>query len=103
MMNSKTSLNHERNDIMTSSHFVPAEQLEHYKPVFEQCKCRICDDEIDPARWEIGKRVCLECGEEQSRQERMSWCVVPMHKSNYFFCTDRADLKGINNKGGLVK
>jgi hypothetical protein len=36
MINSKTSLNHERNDIMTSSHFVPAEQLEHSKPVFEQ-------------------------------------------------------------------
>jgi hypothetical protein len=38
MMNSKTSLNHERNDIMTSSHFVPttnSEQLEHYDPVFE--------------------------------------------------------------------
>jgi hypothetical protein len=41
MMNSKTYLNHERNDIMTISHFVPTEsnleQLEHYKPIFEHC------------------------------------------------------------------
>jgi hypothetical protein len=26
-----------------------------------------------------------------------------MHKSNYFLCTNLEDLKGINNKGGLVK
>jgi hypothetical protein len=26
---------------------------------------------------------------------------VPMHKSNYMMITDMADLKGINNKGGL--
>jgi hypothetical protein len=26
-----------------------------------------------------------------------------MHKSNYVLLTDVSDLKGINNKGGLVK
>jgi len=26
-----------------------------------------------------------------------------MHKSNYMLITDRADLVGLNNKGGLVK
>jgi len=26
-----------------------------------------------------------------------------MHKSNYMLMTDRADLRGLNNKGGLVK
>jgi len=65
--------------------------------------CRICGTPIFRERYDIGKRVCLECGEEQAREERLGWCVVPMHKSNYFFCTDKADLKGINNKGGLVK
>jgi hypothetical protein len=91
--------NQERHDIMTISHFVSTEQLEHYKPVFEQCKCRICDDEIDPARWEIGKRVCLECGEEQSRQERMSWCIAPIsNKMGYTRITDFSLLKQINPK-----
>jgi hypothetical protein len=28
---------------------------------------------------------------------------VPMHKSNYIACFNRDDLKGINNKGGLIK
>jgi len=28
---------------------------------------------------------------------------VPMHKSNYVACFNMEDLKGINNKGGLVK
>ena len=34
---------------------------------------------------------------------RCVYCVVPMHKSNYMVVTNRADLVGINSKGGLVK
>lgn len=29
--------------------------------------------------------------------------VAPMHKSNYMLITQRSDLQGLNNKGGLVK
>jgi len=29
--------------------------------------------------------------------------IVPMHKSNYVPITNREDLMGINNKGGLVR
>jgi len=29
--------------------------------------------------------------------------VAPMHKSNYMLFTNKTDLKGINNKGGLVR
>jgi hypothetical protein len=43
----------------------------------------------------------MPCGEQASRQ--VVRCVVPMHKSNYVLLTDVSDLKGINNKGGLVK
>jgi hypothetical protein len=43
----------------------------------------------------------MPCGEIASKQVKR--CVVPMHKSNLVLITDVADLKGINNKGGLVK
>lgn len=69
----------------------------------DDTQCSICGDYLSAGRWALGYKVCLTCGEEQAKRERAAWCVVPMHKSNYFFCTDKADLKGINNKGGLVK
>ncbi len=31
------------------------------------------------------------------------YTVAPMHKSNYMLITNRDDLKGLNNKGGLIK
>ena len=68
-----------------------------------ETQCGICGEYLSAGRWALGYRSCLACGEEQAKAERAGWCVVPMHKSNYFFCTDKADLKGINNKGGLVK
>lgn len=66
-------------------------------------QCLFCGEYLSAGRWELGYRTCLQCGEEQARQERQSWCVAPMHKSNYMLFTDSTDLKGINNKGGLVK
>jgi hypothetical protein len=63
--------------------------------------CIHCDDDIDPRRAALGYRLCLFCGEEAAREERRGWTIAPMHKSNYVLLTDRNDLKGINNKGGL--
>ena len=65
--------------------------------------CLACAEPVAPARWKIGYRVCLECGESRAALARKHWCIVPMHKSNYFLCTDTADLKGINNKGGIIR
>ena len=65
--------------------------------------CRICGDEVSKGRVLLGYTVCLMCGEEQARQERLGWCVAPMHKSNYVLVRDRDLLIGLNNKGGLVK
>jgi ribosomal protein L37AE/L43A len=66
--------------------------------------CNKCHWEKVPfKRWQAGYFTCLPCGEEQAVQARASWCVAPMHKSNYMLFTDKRDLKGINNKGGLVK
>ena len=63
--------------------------------------CPQCGDPVPAARVALGRRLCLLCGEEQARHERASWCVAPLHKSNYMLLTDKEDLKGINNKGGL--
>ena len=68
-----------------------------------ELNCCWCGDDVAPRRWEIGFRSCMACGELQAVKERASWCIAPMHKSNYILLTDRNDLKGINNKGGLVR
>lgn len=65
--------------------------------------CVECGSEIEPPERGLLTSLCVFCGEEKARQERNSWCVAPMHKSNYMLFTNKADLKGINNKGGLVK
>jgi len=65
--------------------------------------CNTCGDEVGTARYALGYRVCLFCGEEAAQTARAAWCVAPMHKSNYMLITDRRDLAGLNNKGGLVK
>lgn len=64
--------------------------------------CRDCGADLeDPIDTLNG--FCWDCRELNSIEARRHWTVVPMHKSNYFFCVDKDDLKGINNKGGLVK
>ena len=65
--------------------------------------CRVCGDDVSEGRAQLGFKLCLFCGEEQARQDRMGWCVAPMHKSNSMLITNKADLSGLNNKGGLVK
>ncbi|MDE2057133.1 MAG: hypothetical protein KGI88_07915 [Betaproteobacteria bacterium] len=65
--------------------------------------CSYCGDDVSNARWELGYYYCLMCGEDVARTERASWCVAPLHKSNYMLVTNKLDLVGLNNKGGLVK
>lgn len=69
----------------------------------QETNCSWCGDDVDINRWTLGYHICLPCGEEVARLERLHWCVAPMHKSNYMLFTNPADLIGINNKGGLVK
>jgi hypothetical protein len=65
--------------------------------------CNLCGSFLDSRRLALGYKCCLECGEEQAREARNFWCVAPLHKSNYVLVTDKKDLTGLNNKGGLVK
>lgn len=62
-----------------------------------------CGNEIRKERFALGYRVCLACGDKKAREKTKQYTVVPMHKSNYVAMFNMADLKGINNKGGLIK
>jgi ribosomal protein L37AE/L43A len=64
-------------------------------------ECALCGDQFPTARWALGYKWCKGCGETVAKS--VTRTVVPMHKSNYFLCTNLDDLKGINNKGGLVR
>lgn len=64
--------------------------------------CTVCrSTDVPMARLELGYSTCLPCGEAKSRE--VVHTIVPMHKSNYVVITDLADLRGINNKGGLIR
>lgn len=45
--------------------------------------------------------LCMSCGEAAAKKVKHT--IAPMHKSNYVVITNRTDLVGLNNKGGLVK
>ena len=63
--------------------------------------CVVCETLYPRERANLGYRTCTECGEVLARQRKHT--VAPMHKSNYMLITDRADLRGINNKGGFFR
>lgn len=63
--------------------------------------CIKCGDHVLDARYRLGYQTCLKCGEAIAKETKHT--IAPMHKSNYMVITNREDLKGLNNKGGLVK
>lgn len=64
--------------------------------------CRHCGDDVSPARWELGYRLCLFCGEDAARAERAGWTVVQQYgKGPYQLVTQGAAsevLKSTNQK-----
>ena len=71
-----------------------------------QPQCTRCGAEYPLARHALQRAnkepaLCPSCGEKKARER--SFCVAPMHKSNYLCITNPADLLGLNNKGGLIK
>lgn len=64
--------------------------------------CTHCYAErVPPARWAKGYKTCMTCGDKLAKATVRT--IAPMHKSNYMLFTNLEDLKGINNKGGLIK
>lgn len=65
-------------------------------------ECQVCGDEFPEARWQLGYKCCLFCGEDQARAERKSWTVVQEYgKGGYMFVTPAAantTLKQTNQK-----
>lgn len=61
--------------------------------------CRECGEPVRAARYALGYKLCLLCGDEAA--QKVKHTIAPMHKSNYVVITDREDLKGLNNKGGM--
>jgi len=64
--------------------------------------CRHCGDDVDERRWDLGFRLCLFCGEEAARTERLGWCVVQEYgKGPYQYVTTTSaptTLKQTNQK-----
>ena len=64
--------------------------------------CAVCGDTFAAARYRLGLRLCLLCGEDAARTERKSWCVVQEYgKGPYQFITQTTaptTLKQTNQK-----
>ena len=56
--------------------------------------CLWCGDTFKWARYQLGYRLCLDCGDEEAKKTRHT--VVPMAKSNYVVITDLTLLSGLN-------
>jgi len=58
--------------------------------------CKLCGDQYDLARLDIGYAVCLDCGDEIAKDRKFT--IAPLNKSNYICITDMTLLKQLNPK-----
>lgn len=58
-------------------------------------QCVECGDDIEEARYKLGYKLCLFCGEKHAKSYKHT--IVPMPKSNYIVVTDLELLKGLNS------
>ena len=70
---------------------------EQYLPICTECY----GVRVEPHRAKALRPTYMECAEKLAKQVKRT--IVPMHKSCYMLITNMEDLKGINNKGGIVK
>jgi hypothetical protein len=57
-------------------------------PACERQTSPKCDGEVNPKRWALGYRSCVDCGDGKKE-----FTSAPMHKSGYVLVTNAADLK----------
>ena len=67
-------------------------------PEAYECANNYCQEEISPARYALGYKTCLACGDREAINKRKLWCVAPLNKSNYMLFTDPELLKQLNPK-----
>jgi len=58
--------------------------------------CVVCGGFIAHARYKLGYKTCIRCGEDAAKQVRH--CIAPINKSNYMYISDLSQLKQLNPK-----
>lgn len=58
--------------------------------------CVVCGGFIDHARYALGYKMCLRCGEDAAKQ--VKHCIAPLNKSNYYYISSIETLKQLNPK-----
>jgi hypothetical protein len=58
--------------------------------------CVVCGGFIAHARYKLGYKTCIQCGEDAAKQVRH--CIAPINKSNYMYISDLSQLKQLNPK-----
>jgi ribosomal protein L37AE/L43A len=68
------------------------------KDPINNAECVECGAEYPLRRAALGYKTCFACGDAAAKKARTSWCVAPIHKSNYVLITNKDHLVGLNNK-----
>jgi ribosomal protein L37AE/L43A len=58
--------------------------------------CVVCGGFIPHARYKLGYKTCLQCGEAAAREKKHT--IAPINKSNYMYISDLSQLKQLNPK-----
>ena len=61
-------------------------------------ECIGCGEVFSVKRARLGYNVCLTCGDYKARDERASWCTVPLPKQGYTLVTRKEDLLHLNQQ-----
>jgi ribosomal protein L37AE/L43A len=58
--------------------------------------CVVCGGFIDHARYHLGYKTCLPCGEIAAKEVKHT--IAPINKSNYYYISSMETLKQLNPK-----
>lgn len=58
--------------------------------------CVVCGGFIPHARYKLGYKTCLQCGEAAAREKKHT--IAPLNKSNYYYISSMETLKQLNPK-----
>jgi hypothetical protein len=58
--------------------------------------CLLCGDTFKWARFELGYKLCLDCGDDAAHKVKHT--IAPLNKSNYVYISDMQMLKQLNPK-----